>query len=72
MAYTQSLKEFIFSLLEKDKSKRAFIIDLFEKFPQRIFKMNEVDLANFEAYGAFKEGMEHKRRIDGNKVRIHE
>lgn len=57
-------------MLEKDKSRRAFVIDLFERFPQRIFKMSDVDLENFQVYGAFKEGMDRKRRIDGNKVRI--
>lgn len=29
VAYSAQLKEFIFGMLEKDKSKRAFVIDLF-------------------------------------------
>ena len=29
VAYSNNLKEFIFGMLEKDKSKRAFVIDLF-------------------------------------------
>jgi hypothetical protein len=31
-------------MLEKDKSKRAFVIDLFDKFPKNIFKIeNPID-----------------------------
>ena len=39
VAYSQNLKDFIFGLLEKDKSKRAFIIDLFPSFPNNYFKI---------------------------------
>jgi serine/threonine protein kinase len=71
VAYSQDLKDFIFGLLEKDKSKRAFIIDLFPCFPSNYFKItNEVDQENFDAYSLYKDAMDRKRAIDGNKHRI--
>ena len=39
VAYSAQLKEFIFGMLEKDKSKRAFVIDLFSQFPKNYFSM---------------------------------
>jgi len=39
VAYSSNLKDFIFGMLEKDKSKRAFVIDLFDKFPKNYFKI---------------------------------
>ena len=65
--YSAQLKTFIFSMLEKDKSKRAFVIDLFPLFPQKVFKLEGIDAVNFEAYGACKAAMERKRRIDGHR-----
>ena len=73
VAYSQELKDFIFGMLEKDKSKRAFIIDLFQCFPPNLFRIkNEVDQENFDAYGLYKDAMDRKRAIDGNKHRIQE
>ena len=40
VAYSNNLKDFIFGMLEKDKSKRAFIIDLFDKFPKNYFRIS--------------------------------
>lgn len=57
-------------MLEKDKSKRAFVIDLFPHFPSKVFKMDEIDVINFEAYGECKQAMERKRRIDGHRQHI--
>lgn len=71
MAYSNNLKEFIFGMLEKDKSKRAFIIDLFDKFPKNYFKINNpLDKANFDVYSLYKDAMDRKRVIDGNKHKI--
>ena len=39
VAYSTQIKEFIFGMLEKDKSKRAFVIDLFSQFPKNYFSM---------------------------------
>lgn len=39
VAYSNQLKEFIFGMMEKDKSKRAFVIDLFKQFPKNYFKI---------------------------------
>jgi len=51
VAYSAQLKEFIFGMLEKDKSKRAFVIDLFSEFPKNYFSMqNKEDLENFQVY----------------------
>ena len=73
VAYSQKIKEFIFGMLEKDKSKRAFIIDLIPLFPSSYFKIsNEVDRENFEAYSLYKDAMDRKRLVDGNKHRIQE
>ena len=59
-------------MLEKDKSKRAFVVDLFSKFPQSYFKIsNEIDLDNYNAYIVYKDAMDRKRMIDGNKHKIH-
>ena len=71
VAYSQNLKDFIFGMLEKDKSKRAFIIDLFPCFPQSLFKIsNEVDQSNYDAYSLYKDAFDRKRAIDGNKHTI--
>ena len=44
VAYSGNLKNFIFGMLEKDMSKRAFVIDLFKKFPKSHFNIqNPVD-----------------------------
>ena len=59
-------------MLEKDKSKRAFVIDLFPLFPTSYFSIkNAVDKENFKAYSNYKETMDRKRAIDGNKHKIH-
>ena len=72
VAYSQNLKDFIFGMLEKDKSKRAFVIDLFPKFPQNYFQIkNPLDKENFKAYSNYKETMEKKRVTDSNKHKIH-
>ena len=39
VAYSTSLKNYIFGMLEKDMSKRAFIIDLFKLFPKNYFQI---------------------------------
>ncbi len=71
VAYSNNLKEFIFGMLEKDKSKRAFVIDLFDKFPKSMFKIeNPIDQANYDAYSLYKDAMNRKRAIDGNKHKI--
>jgi hypothetical protein len=58
-------------MLEKDKSKRAFVIDLFSQFPKNYFVMqNKEDLENSQVYSHFKETMDRKRAIDGNKHKI--
>jgi hypothetical protein len=58
-------------MLEKNKSKRPFIIDIFKFFPHNNFKLrNDIDITNFDAYLEFKEGLERKRAIDGNKLEI--
>lgn len=73
VAYSQNLKDFIFGLLEKDKSKRAFIIDLFPSFPNNYFKItNKIDRDNLDAYSLYKDALDNKRAIDGNKHRIQE
>ena len=60
-------------MLEKDKSKRAFVIDLFSKFPKKHFKIdNPLDKKNFDAYSRYKVAMDRKRVIDGNMHKIHE
>ena len=60
-------------MLEKDKSKRAFVIDLFSKFPRKHFKIeNALDEKNFEFYNRYKATMDRKRVIDGNMHKIHE
>lgn len=41
VAYSPQMKEFIFGMLEKDKSKRPFIIDLFPMFPRNYFTVTE-------------------------------
>ena len=49
-------------MLEKDKSKRAFIIDLFECFPQNYFKIkHSIDQDNLNAYNLYKDAMNRKR-----------
>lgn len=71
--YSQNLQDFIFGMLEKDKSKRAFVIDLFNKFPRKHFKIeNALDKKNFEFYNRYKATMDRKRVIDGNMHKIHE
>jgi hypothetical protein len=58
-------------MLEKDKSKRAFVVDLFQFFPSNYFNLeNEIDTANFHAYSEYKEALDRKRMIDGNKHKI--
>ena len=43
-------------MLEKDKSKRPFIIDLFKHFPSKMFKIEQkIDLDNFEEYNLYKD-----------------
>jgi hypothetical protein len=38
-------------MLEKDKSKRPFIVDLFEMFPKAMFSITlPQDKSNFEAF----------------------
>lgn len=69
------MKDFIFGMLEKDKSKRAFVIDLFGMFPKSIFQIdseNQLDRDNFGAYSNYKEAMDKKRLHDGNKHKIKE
>ena len=59
-------------MLEKDKSKRDFVIDLFDKFPKSYFKIsNPLDQDNLDAYVLYKDAMDRKRVIDGNKHKIH-
>jgi len=66
------MRDFIFGMLEKDKSKRAFIIDLFKYFPSNYFIIeNKIDKENFDAYSLFKDAMDRKRIVDGNKHKIH-
>ena len=73
VAYSTSLKNYIFGMLEKDMSKRAFIIDLFKLFPKNFFKIqNQLDQDNFDVYSLYKDAMERKRAVDGNKHKIHE
>ena len=58
VAYSGNLKEFIFAMLEKDKSKRPFVIDLFKLFPSKLFKIESPeDLANFEEYHKFTDSL---------------
>jgi len=60
-------------MLEKDMSKRAFIIDLFKCFPKNYFSIqNPLDQDNFDVYSLYKDAMERKRAVDGNKHKIHE
>jgi len=60
-------------MLEKDKSKRAFVIDLFKHFPKNMFRIeNPIDKKNFEAYSLYKDAMDRKRAIDGNMHKIQE
>lgn len=67
------MKDFIFEMLEKDKSKRAFVIELFKFFPQTYFVIEDsTDKANFDAYSLFKDELDRKRIVDGNKHKIHE
>lgn len=71
VAYSNNLKDFIFGMLEKDKSKRDFVVDLFDKFPKSYFKIsNPIDLENYNAYIVYKDAMDRKRVIDGNKHKI--
>ena len=73
VTYSQGLREFIFGMLEKNKSKRAFVIDLFPCFPKNYFKIqNPVDESNYNAYMTYKDAMDRKRAIDGNKIKIQE
>jgi len=58
-------------MLEKDKSKRAFVTDLFEMFPKNLFRIsNPLDQDNFNAYIMYKDAMDRKRVIDGNMHKI--
>lgn len=58
-------------MLEKDKSKRDFVVDLFSKFPKSYFKIsNPIDQENYNAYIVYKDAMDRKRVIDGNKHKI--
>ncbi len=58
-------------MLEKNKAKRSFIVDLFKYFPHMNLKIkNEVDMNNFEVYAQLKNDMDKKRIIDGNKLEI--
>lgn len=69
VAYSSSLKNFIFGMLEKDMSKRAFVIDLFNIFPKNYFSIiNQLDQDNFDAYSLYKAQMDRKRAVDGNKA----
>ena len=71
VAYSQKMREFIFGMMEKDKSKRAFIIDLFQFYPNNFFKIdNDLDKENFDAYSLYKDAMDRKRIVDGNKHKI--
>lgn len=73
VAYSQQMSQFIFSMLEKDKSKRAFVVDLFQYFPSNYFNLEfEVDRDNFHAYSEYKEALDRKRIVDGNKHKIQE
>ena len=54
-------------------SDAAFIIDLFKLFPKNFFKIqNQLDQDNFDVYSLYKDAMERKRAVDGNKHKIHE
>lgn len=57
-------------MLEKNKSKRPFINDLFGFFPHQKLLWNPIDTSNYEHYSLFKDNQEHKRAIDGNKLEI--
>ena len=58
-------------MLEKNKSKRPFIVDLFKYFPHNNFKIsNLIDKQNFEVYSKIKDQLDMKRVIDGNKIEI--
>lgn len=60
-------------MLEKDMSKRPFILDLFKSFPKSYFSIqNQIDQDNFDAYSLYKDAMDRKRAVDGNKQKIHE
>jgi len=60
-------------MLEKDMSKRAFVIDLFKMFPKSYFEIeDQIDQDNFDAYSLYKDAMDRKRAIDGNKHKIQE
>jgi NIMA (never in mitosis gene a)-related kinase len=49
--YSTNLKDFIFSMLEKNKGKRPFIIDLFKYFPHNNYRIrNPIDTNNYELY----------------------
>ena len=71
VAFSTNLKDLVFAMLEKDKSKRAFVIDLIKYFPRNMFKIeNPIDKENFEAYSLYKDAMDRKRAIDGNMHKI--
>jgi hypothetical protein len=58
-------------MLEKTKSKRPFIIDLFKYFPHNHLKLMTLeDKDNYKIYCDFKEDLERKRLIDSNKYEI--
>ncbi len=60
-------------MLETDMSKRAFVIDLFKSFPKNYFSIeNVLDQDNFNVYSQYKDAMDKKRAVDGNKHKIHE
>ncbi|CDW86934.1 protein kinase domain containing protein [Stylonychia lemnae] len=84
VGYSQGLKDFIFSMLEKNKSKRPFISDLFEMFPKQKLtggsiiglgamfgiQSSPIDKENLDFYRKNIHNLERKRIIDGNKLAI--
>lgn len=60
-------------MMEKDKSKRPFIIDIFKFYPTHYFSIQDkTDKENFDAYCQYKHAMDRKRIVDGNKHKIHQ
>jgi len=46
-SYSVKFKEFVFKLLEKQKSKRPFVVELIDMFPQFFSLSSTIDLTNY-------------------------
>ena len=62
--YSIKLKEFIYKMLEKQKSKRPFITELFDMFPSSYQLIRDVDIVNYNMLKNRDEVLQKKNAID--------